>query len=343
MGINLDLDSVEAYVSNHLRLFISMAVGILVFVGIIAVAVFFIAVRGAEQTMVPDITGKDLTAALLELQVKELYPRVQLRYTQSSADRGLIMEQEPRPGTIVKAGRRIRLVVSQGVVINTIENYRGRNIDDVRIDLQTAIAADGSSVPLVSLKEPLMYEYSAEPAGTILQQSPEGGEGISGPAVLEFVVSRGPEDALIRIPDLAGRSLEDALEQIGYSGIDFTFALREPGDGDVPETVAAQTPAGGAMAKADVRVEITFFSPAPDTLQPGEVFNLFTYNMAKNPYPLALRLEAQLPSGERYRLLSAEYSGGPLTVPYKLSVGSILILYMSNREIYRETVTGSRS
>jgi beta-lactam-binding protein with PASTA domain len=338
MGINLDLDSIEGYVSNHLRLFISMAIGILVFVGIIAVSVFFIAVRGAEQTMVPDVSGKDLTAALLELQVKELYPRLQLRYTQSSADKGLIIEQDPPPGTIVKAGRRIRLVVSQGVVMNTVENYLGRNIDDVRIDLQTLFAGDGSSVPLVSLKEPMMYEYSAEPPGTILQQSPEAGAGISGPTVLDLVVSRGPEDALIRIPNLAGLSLDDVMEQIGHTGIDFTFNLREPGDEDTPETVADQDPSGDTLAKADARVTITFFTPAPGAPLAGEIFNLFKYDMAKNPYPLALRLEAQLPSGERRRLLAAEYIGGPLALPYKLPEGTVIILYMLNREIHRETV-----
>jgi hypothetical protein len=60
--------------------------------------------------------------------------------------------------------------------------------------------------------------------------------------------------------------------------------------------------------------------------------------MAKNPYPLALRLEAQLPNGERRRLLAAEYAGGALTVPYHLPVGTVLILSMLNREIHRETV-----
>jgi hypothetical protein len=183
-----------------------------------------------------------------------------------------------------------------------------------------------------------MYEYSAEAAGTILQQKPEAGAGISGPMVLELVISRGPEDALIRIPDLAGLSLDDVMEQIGHSGIDFTFTLRAPGEGDTPETAASQTPPGDTMAKADTRVSISFFSPAPGTLEPGLVFGLFKYNMAKNPYPLALRFEAQLPSGERRRLLAAEYVGGPLAVPYKLPVGSVLILYMLNREIYRETV-----
>ncbi|MDR2619054.1 MAG: PASTA domain-containing protein [Treponema sp.] len=333
--INLDLDAIEGYVANHLRLFISMAAGILVFVGIIAVSVFFIALRGAEQTMVPDVTGQDLTSALQELQVKELYPRIQLRYSQTSSDKGLILEQDPNPGTIVKAGRRIRLVVSQGVMINTMENYLGRNIDEVRMDLQTLFASEGSVAPLITLKEPLMYEYSAETPGTILQQRPEPGSGISGPTVLELVVSRGPEDALIQIPNMVNLSLNDVLEQIGRSGIDFTFVTRPAQEGEIPETVAAQNPPGGSMAKADTRVTITLLSPEPSE---GEVFGLFKYEMAKNPYPLALRLEAQLPSGERRRLLSTEYAGGPLTVPYSLPVGTVLILYMLNREYHRETV-----
>jgi beta-lactam-binding protein with PASTA domain len=334
--INLDLDAIEGYVANHLRLFISMAAGILVFVGIIAVSVFFISVRGAEQTMVPDITGKDLTSALQELQVKELYPRIQLRYSQASSDKGLILEQDPHPGTIVKAGRRIRLVVSQGVMINTIENYLGRNIDEVRMDLQTLFASEGGVVPLITLKEPLMYEYSAETPGTILQQKPEPGAGISGPTVLELVVSRGPEDALIRVPNLTGLSLDDVLEQIGRSGIDFIFVLKPAGEGESPETVAAQDPPGDAMVKADTRVTVTLLSL--ETPVDGEVFGLFKYDMAKNPYPLALRLEAQLPSGERRLLLSAEYAGGLLTVPYHLPTGTVLILYMLNREYHRETV-----
>ncbi|MDR0387211.1 MAG: PASTA domain-containing protein, partial [Treponema sp.] len=169
-----NMDSVEGYVAGRLRLFISLALGLLCFMGIAAVAVFFIALRGAEETMTPDVRGKDLTAALLELQVKELYPRIQLRYSQSNREKGIILEQDPLPGTIVKAGRRIRLVVSQGAVINTVENYKGRNIDEVKMDLRTlfALAASvagepaGWEQPFFSLKEPFMYEFSPEPAGT---------------------------------------------------------------------------------------------------------------------------------------------------------------------------------
>ena len=335
--LKFDLDTIESYVGNHLRLFISMVAGLLVFIAIITLSVFFIVVRGAEQTMVPDVQGLELTQALLDLQVKELYPRIQLRYTQTSADKGLILEQNPNPGTIVKAGRRIRLVVSQGALINTVESYLGRNIDEVRMDLQTLFASESSlTPPMLTLKEPMIYEHSPEPPGTILQQQPEPGTGISGPTLLELIISTGPEEALIRLPSFLGLSPEAALEMIGRSGIDFSFAMRPARDGERAGTVVSQTPAGDAMISADTRVRFTIASFSNDNR--STIFNLFRYNMAKNPYPLALRLEAQLPGGERRRLLATEYAGGELTVPYDLPLGTVLVLSLLNREIHRETV-----
>jgi beta-lactam-binding protein with PASTA domain len=336
----IDLEGLESYVANHLRLFISMAAGLLMFVGIIAVTVFFINVRGAEQTMVPNVQGYDLTAALLELQVKELYPRIQLRYTQSSADKGLILEQNPQPGAIVKAGRRIHLVVSRGAIINTVENYVGRNIEDVRLDLYSALAAQtfspGVASQIITLREPLMYEFSQEPAGTVLQQRPEPGTNITGPTMLELVVSRGSEHTVTRLPNLVGLGLAETLEQISLTGIDFEFSLRQSQGGERPGTVVVQNPAADTLAALSTRVAITM--TIPDNVPANNVFGLFTYEMARNPYPLLTRLESIRPDGERQRLLSVQYPGGRLTVPFLQPSGSVLVLYMLNREIHRETV-----
>jgi beta-lactam-binding protein with PASTA domain len=345
--IHFDFDAIEDYVSNHLRLFLSMTGGIIVFVGIIAVSVFFIYARGAEQTMVPDVRGKELTGALMELQVKELYPRLQLRYSQSSAEKGLILEQSPPAGTIVKAGRRIRLVVSQGVMVNTVENYVGRDIDEVRMDIQALFAAPGSaSPPILSLREPFMYEYSSETPGTILRQKPEPGAGISGPTVLELVVSRGAENAMIKVPSLAGLPMADALEQIGRTGVDFVFRLRTARGSEAPGMVVFQDPPADTVAAANIRISLTVSAPEQPVTRDGEVFSLFRYQMAPNLYPLSIRLDALLPAapgaagnrGERRRLLTTDYAGGELTVPYLLPEGSVLILSMLNREIHRETV-----
>jgi beta-lactam-binding protein with PASTA domain len=335
--LKFDLDSIEGYVANHLKLFISMAAGLLIFVGLVALSIFFISVRGAEQTMVPEVRYKELAEALLELQVKELYPRIQLRYSQSVEDKGLILEQEPRAGAIVKAGRRIRLVVSQGVMESRVGNYIGGNIDEVRMDLQTLVSSSGGG-PLLSIKEPLMYEYSQEAPGTILQQSPEAGTDISGPMNLEFVVSRGRENAMITVPQLSGLGVSGVLEQIGRSGIDFVFSVRETRAGEKAETVVFQDPPADSMVPANTTVRLTVNSPA--ALAQGEVFGLFRYNIPKNPYPLSVRLEALLPlSNERVRIISVEYPGGEFTAPYKLPAGTTLILSMLNREMHREIVS----
>ncbi|MCL2380444.1 MAG: PASTA domain-containing protein [Treponema sp.] len=339
---NFDIGAVEEHVSSNLRVFIFMAAGLVFFVGLIAAAVFFFSVRGAEQTMVPNVQGKELTAALLELQAKELYPRIQLRHTQTSADRGLILEQSPAPGAITRAGRRIQLVISLGAMLNTVENFVGRNLEDVRMDIQMISLAQGvtngltPAQQLLTIREPVMYEFSPQPAGTVLQQRPEPGTAISGPTMLELVVSRGLEHTMIRLPNLVGLSIADTLEQIGRTGIDFEFSMRPLGAGEMPGTVVAQTPAGDTLASLNTRIAITVVPPAG--IAAGEVFDLFRFGMAPNPHPLLTRLDAILPNGDRQRILTVQYAGGPLSVPYQLPVGSVLVLYMLNREIHRETV-----
>jgi hypothetical protein len=76
----------------------------------------------------------------------------------------------------------------------------------------------------------------------------------------------------------------------------------------------------------------------PDNLPQNQVFGLFTYEMAQNPYPLLVTLESILPGGARQRLLSVQYPGGRLSVPYLQPSGAVLVLSMLNREIHRETV-----
>lgn len=333
-GIDDELTGLETYVANHIRLFISAAVALLVFAALIAVTVFFMAVRGAEQTMVPDVTGKELTAALLELQVKELYPRIQLRYSQTASEKGTILEQEPSAGSIVKAGRRIRLIVSRGVVVDRVEDYTGQSLDDVKMHLQTLFST--SSRPLLTLREPPMYQFSPEPAGIILEQKPEAGTEIDGPLQLEFIVSRGPENAMIKVPDLVGLPFSDAIEQIRQANIQFILSTRPAQDDESPETIVSQLPAGQSVVAANTQLNLVLSEP--EKLEEGEVFGLLKHELPEYPYPLSLRLEALLPNGERTRLVDVKHPGGEFTAPYHLPEGSVLILTVLNREELRQEV-----
>ncbi|MCL2878893.1 MAG: PASTA domain-containing protein [Treponema sp.] len=335
--MRIDFDSIEGYIANHLKLFIAMTVGILVLVGIVALVIFSIAVRGAEQTLVPDIQGKQLTEALLELQEKELYPRIQLRYSQNANDRGQILEQDPLPGTIVKAGRRIRLVVSQGVVISKVDTYIGRDLNEVRMDIQTIDS--GLPQPLLSIKEPVMYEFSGQAPGLVIEQKPLPGADISGPLQLEFVVSKGPENTTVTVPRFTGLSISAALKMISSGNINFHFSVRSVRDKEKYETVVDQSPDPDSKVNAGAVVQLTI--TPPEKLKDGEVFKLFHYAIPLNPYPLSVSLDAVYPSGDRAQIITVNYAGGDFTAPCRVPAGTVLILSMLNREIYRETAAPS--
>ena len=135
---------------------------------IACLAVFFAFVKGPEQVMVPDLEGKVWSEAMLEMQAKELYPKIQLRYTDSPEDEGKILNQNPIAGAIVKAGTRVTLTISRGVIIDHVENYVGMKLDDVRLKLQTMFT--GSTRPLIVLANPV-YKPNEADAGTILEQA----------------------------------------------------------------------------------------------------------------------------------------------------------------------------
>ncbi|WP_187149487.1 PASTA domain-containing protein, partial [Treponema endosymbiont of Eucomonympha sp.] len=128
-----------------------------------ATAVFFLALDRSNTVQVPDVAGKELAEALLDLQAKELFPKIELRYSESADDKGTVLSQKPSAGSKVKAGRRISLAVSRGALMNQIEDFAGRQLDEARLSLQTLFS--GAVRPLVTLAEPL-YAASGHPAGT---------------------------------------------------------------------------------------------------------------------------------------------------------------------------------
>lgn len=103
------------YDDDKTRLFKTIAwslIGMAFLVVFLATSVFFLALRGEEETMVPQVVGKELSVGLLELQEKELVPYVQVKFSEDPRDKGNIVSQDPEGGILAKAGRRVTLWVS---------------------------------------------------------------------------------------------------------------------------------------------------------------------------------------------------------------------------------------
>ena len=336
-AFQIDFHTAFEKLQSNGKLLLSTVIVTFIVMTLACVAVFTVNVKGPEQVLVPDVTGKKLTTALIEMQAKKLYPEIQLRYSETPGDEGTILEQDPSGGAIRKGFSHISLVVSRGVVIDHVENYIGENIDSVRMKLQTLFA--GTARPLIVIASP-QYKADTAEAGTILEQDPPEGTNISDPVTVHFVVSRGPNFENTRVPDLIGNSVSDVLQQMSRTRLVFDFTSHEAEPGETAGTVVReQTFAEELVANyTHVAVEFAF----PRQAQGGNVYGIFEDVLTNYPYPVPIKLTAEPEDGDTYTIVTFSHPGGSVTIPYAVPRGTELVLSVvssaGEREHKRVTV-----
>ena len=298
----------------------------LLIMGLSCVGIFFANVKGEEQVLVPNVVGKKWDEALLEMQTKELYPRITLRYSENPDDEGKILEQDPVAGSIVKGYSRVSLVISRGIVVDEVGTYVGKNLDDVRMSLQTLFA--GQTKPLIVLAEP-EYKPDLSDPGTILEQEPPEGTKITKPVTVQLVVSRGPNYENTRRPYVIGQSINDLLQTIARSKIVFDITGHVAKDNEKAGTVVSQQQIDDEYIPNYSRVTVEM--ALPDKSDDENISGIFQAKIASYPYPVPMRLEAVPEEGNSYTILNFNHPGGNVTIPYSVAKGTTLILYVVDK------------
>ena len=311
---------------NSIPVIIITFVVSLVIMGLACIGVFFANVKGEEQVLVPNVVGKKWDEALLEMQTKELYPRITLRYSDNPGDEGKILEQDPDAGSIVKGYSRVSLVISRGIVIDEVGDYVGKNLDDVRMSLQTLFA--GQTKPLIILAEP-EYKPDLSDPGTILEQDPPEGFRITEPVTVQLVVSRGPNYENTRRPYVVGQSINDLLQTIARSKIVFDISGHTATGNEKAGTVVSQQTIDEEFVPNYTRVTVEM--ALPNDSDDENISGIFQSKIALYPYPVPMRLEAVPEEGNSYTILNFNHPGGNVTIPYSVAKGTTLILYVVDK------------
>ena len=293
-------------------------------------AAFFLAVRGAERTVVPQVVNGELTEALVKLQERELYARLQTKYTGNPQDKGLVIAQNPEAGLYVKAGRRVTITVSSGAVVDNVEDYIGKTFDEVRGRLATLFT---SFEPLLAVREPVTYVYDESPVGTVISQTPEAGTPLSEPVELVLIVSRGPADPPLTLPDWRDWDADAAIRSIAAIPLPFSFIEDDAGASGSSPRVTGQLPAPGSAVEKGSRVTFTY-SP-PESCSEGSRCGLFEYTLRDFPVPVLLEVILREPGVEDRMMFSMFHSGGAVSFPYVLPAGTGIILMINGSQEYR--------
>ena len=312
------------------RMLFLAVIGAIAFMFAVCLAVFFATVRGAEQVLVPNVVGKHWSEALVEMQQKELYAKIQLRYTEND-DEGMILNQTPVAGSITKAGSRVTLTISRGAVISHVENYLGQNIDDVRMNLQAMFSG---MKPLIILDAP-SYKTDASPAGTILAQNPPEGTPISSPVTVKLIVSRGAEEDMTKVPDYVGMGVDTFLRRLGGTKLVFDFSSHVAGRNEKAATITRQETPAEQMVRNYSRV--TLDVALPENELNGKVHGIFQASLPNYPTPVPVLVEIWR-SGQEIDTVSFNHTGGSFSIPYAAPRGSEIRLRVAGKEAARHMI-----
>jgi beta-lactam-binding protein with PASTA domain len=293
---------------------------------------FFVSLRGAEETMVPDVKFEDLVDAMLLLQERGISAEIEVRFSADPALAGKVISQSPPPGTLVRAGKIMDLIVSRGARENRIGTYVGRTVVDIRAELRALFATGEATIQIGDVS----YVFNEADAGRVLAQDPPPNTEIASITRVDLVVSRGADVEKVSVPPLIGLPFESAVRRLAQAGIPFVFELRDAEADEQSGLVAAQDPETDTEIAMGEFVTLTMTRPAvvPD----GYVFGLYDRSLPRYPVSVDLTLEVQAPTGEREVLVSMLHPGERLTVPYTVRENSALILSRSGQEILRSVV-----
>ncbi len=359
--IGFSFNEMQGELQKSTPAFIAYTIMAFLLMFIAALAVFFFANKGYEQVLVPDVTGKSLTRALLEMQERELYPKLQLRYSDLPGEAGQVLSQSPSAGSIVKAGRRITLVVSRGVVIDHVGNYVGTNLDVLKTKLDTLYG--GVDAPPITIAEPV-FKLDSSPIGTILEQDPAEGTPITQGVELHFVVSKGESEPLVKVPNFLGNTIAQILEEMGKVNLLFDFQSHVAGTDEIAGTVTNQSFEADGEVEEFSRITLDIALPALGTLYSGDTViekdvrgrdetevagmkmgglensshGIFSAKISQYPIAVPVKLDAIPPEGAAYTVTSFNHIGGEISVPYSVPHGTVLVLSVVNQEKERFTV-----
>ena len=309
----------------------------LVVVVLMSVIVFFVYLKTEDQVLVPNVEGSTLEDALLELQAKELYPRLQLRFSDDPLERGRVLSQSPTAGTVAKAGRRITLVVSRGTVIEQVDNYVGKNIKDVK-NLFASIFTSNSKKLLV-IKEPYMYRSDEAPEGTIIEQNPPAGTEISSTIEIEFVVSKGNEVEEIQVPNFLDMNLERLYQAMATIPLNFSFVSGKSEDVPFPCVVEQSITQDEKVAPySTIQLTLAF----PQTQEKDLVFGVYYADLPRYPYPITISCDVVNPDGTKNTIAEFPHYGGAFQFPYYLANGSIVTITALNDAVKVFEVVGEQ-
>jgi beta-lactam-binding protein with PASTA domain len=154
----------------------------------------------APQLVAPTLVGQTERDAITDAKQLRLNAVVVEREPSDTYPKNVVMSQEPKPGTAVRQGRQLSLVISQGVQIFAMPDMRYESMREVQLDL---------SHYRLQLGKTRIVPNDDIPANHVVTQDPLPLTSVRVGTVVNLEVSKGPP-SVVRVPRFVGLSIDRA-------------------------------------------------------------------------------------------------------------------------------------
>ncbi|MET9445289.1 Stk1 family PASTA domain-containing Ser/Thr kinase [Streptomyces sp. NPDC006610] len=172
--------------------------------------------------------------------------------------RGTVISTDPEPGSRIRHNDSVSLVISDGP-----ETVKVPDLSGYRLDKARAVLKDEGLEPGMVTRE---FDEDV-PRGFVIGTDPGSGVTTRAGSAIALTVSRG---APVDVPDVSGRDLEDARQELGEAGLKVRIATEEVHSEHDKGRVARQSPAPGGEAAEGDTVTLTL-SKGPEMVEVPDV------------------------------------------------------------------------
>lgn len=199
---------------------------------------FFLLGPGATAT-VPSVQGRDQSQAVSAVREASLDPRVSEAFDEK-VPKGVVISVDPGPGTTVRRGTDVALVVSKGP-----ERY------EVPPVVGMTLAEATARIKEVNLKVGKVTKAFDEkvPDGQVVSAKPGPGASLKKNTAVNLTVSKGRKP--IDVPDLTGKDATNASRQLRDLGLEVDATKQQNSDTVPKGRVISQSPRDGTLFKGD--------------------------------------------------------------------------------------------
>ncbi|MCO6005721.1 Stk1 family PASTA domain-containing Ser/Thr kinase [Actinoallomurus purpureus] len=202
--------------------------------------VWFQTVGNKER--VPTLTGLTEEQARVSAEKVGFKIKVGSSRFDPNVPKDKVAEVQPQPGTEVKKGTLLTLILSKGKQPVAIPDVKGKPVEEAKQLLQQKGLKAGDLDKLAS---------TTVPNGSVIKTRPAAGTEQSPDDPVTLVVSTG-----IKMPSLVNLKREVAAQKLAKLGLNVQWQEQDPGDGQQPNTVIGQNPPAGSPLTPGQAVQV---------------------------------------------------------------------------------------